>query len=267
MYLSHSLFFSIKEYEPVHDLNKDQVLSSLKRMNEIILNNEIQDQNLSKDGYVSLKLATVSEINQHIIDSSSQGQISLSRLRSSFNANITYSGSSLDGTLSRNPGSGPRYVYTTQKGWIDMRHFFANAQSSAIFGQKVTNLAGRFIEFSQQRTDPKSAYSYEDYSSNKAGIDFWKQYGDGLLQGTVTVTEATSAYFDSIGAVAPEQAPNFDTISHFSWGAGPGPMTSKEALIGKELLDRANNHFNSRPNEEPHRHQDKIKKAHASVSR
>ncbi len=88
-----------------------------------------------------------------------------------------------------------RYIYSQKYGYIDLTHFFRAAEmqhqysekykdtpviNSIVKSGKVIELGGYWNEidqtFSSDENVRKSAWSYEDIPSNKAGIEFGKTY-------------------------------------------------------------------------------------------
>ncbi|MEO8035616.1 MAG: RHS repeat-associated core domain-containing protein [Acidobacteriota bacterium] len=119
-----------------------------------------------------------------------------------------------------------RYVYTTAAGWIDEKHFFAAAQSTAVRGEAMTNVFGLGLELSQVGTN--SFFSYEDLGSNRAGADFGDNvfYPDGS-----PLSSQAAAYLNSLGATDPENAPNFivlpQQVDRGGSSGGPGQSGQK----------------------------------------
>jgi RHS repeat-associated protein len=119
-------------------------------------------------------------------------------------------------------GKGGRYVWTTQRGWIDLGHFFqvaAEAQKELGNGWKKGIAGGigraytehklwemtKKVENSQHG---ETRWSYEDPSSNKAGLDFFLDYyhGDKTLLGDL------DRFFKDAGAANPRGAPNWKVM-------------------------------------------------------
>ncbi|QPH38953.1 hypothetical protein [Pedobacter endophyticus] len=81
----------------------------------------------------------------------------------------------------------------------------------------------QFIGFSTQTAEyiknqlsgPSSfVFFHEDLSSNYAGINFWKELRQGLKEGTRRFNCAELLFLVLMGAVAPNQAPNYYYIPH-----------------------------------------------------
>lgn len=72
-----------------------------------------------------------------------------------------------------------RYVYTSEKGFVDNLHFFAAAAQTKQSGAISTTAKGYVLEGLQfAGFDTQSAFSYEDLSSNRLGIEFAGQLND-----------------------------------------------------------------------------------------
>ena len=74
--------------------------------------------------------------------------------------------------------SGARYVYTSEAGFVDNLHFITAAAQTQKSGAFATRIGGLYVELRQLRGDPSSAFSYEDLSSNRLGIEFAGQLND-----------------------------------------------------------------------------------------
>ncbi len=107
-----------------------------------------------------------------------------------------------------------RYVYTFERGWIDMHHFFYSAFLCEQWGTEISNVMTTAGEFTQKYTDNNSSYSYEDIASNKAGRDFYNLYKLMLKNGSKILSTAVYEFLGDLKSVSPEQAPNFNYIPH-----------------------------------------------------
>jgi RHS repeat-associated protein len=117
---------------------------------------------------------------------------------------------------------GPRYVWTTGFGWIDLGHFFSAASGAKgrtgdsalnrFVGRRlwtgvVIGLAYETAAFENQQTGPTS-WSYEDGPSNLAGVTFYfKGYS-----GDTTLLDDLDEFFNSVGAADPSSAPNWSQM-------------------------------------------------------
>jgi RHS repeat-associated protein len=90
----------------------------------------------------------------------------------------------------------PRYVYT-EKGIIDMKHFFANANARQDYPGIALLAEGYRIEINQLRGEPDSAFSYEDLFSNKKGREFGEQFSEN---NDLKLSQQLNNYFSDIGA-------------------------------------------------------------------
>lgn len=101
-----------------------------------------------------------------------------------------------------------RYVYTKESGWLDMKHFFAAANTAAGAGEAVTNAAGLFVELQQTVRNDESAFSYEDVGSNAAGANF----GDDVCDPAQGLTGQLNEYLNSLNPTDPSAAPNWPNV-------------------------------------------------------
>ncbi len=147
----------------------------------------------------------VSDVREFQENSKSNGEVLLDRLYHYFNKY----------------DSGPRYVYTEKKGWIDFKHFFAAAfftLNKDIGGTGVggflTRLAGLKIELEQLTGESDSAFSYEDLPSNSAGIQFAYLIEELENQGITdySLSDLLKVYFEILESTEPEDAPNYDHL-------------------------------------------------------
>ena len=70
--------------------------------------------------------------------------------------------------------SSQRYLYSPKWGWIDMRHFAAAAlrTDNPLFTGEGTLVAMEEHEKESEKTEPSSAWDYEDLTSNLLGVYF-----------------------------------------------------------------------------------------------
>lgn len=97
-----------------------------------------------------------------------------------------------------------RYVYTEEKGWIDLYHYFNAAATS----EEVMDLN----EAVQTAQGKKSAYSYEDLPSNDLGgkAELEDSEGDELVGDELF--DAVAVQFYEVESTEPENAPNWELI-------------------------------------------------------
>ncbi len=114
-----------------------------------------------------------------------------------------------------------RYIYTEKAGWMDMQHFLCAARISAKSSSGLTVLLGFINEIAQFGDD--SFFSYEDLPSNSQGAKFGKELADeevwnsikNIFRGekqTIKFSEFLQKYFTNLGAIDPEEAPNWKYI-------------------------------------------------------
>ncbi|MEO0683707.1 MAG: RHS repeat-associated core domain-containing protein [Cyanobacteria bacterium J06649_11] len=101
--------------------------------------------------------------------------ISKARVRSSLQLRDFYSGYKETRGLR---GERNRYLYSTNWGWIDMKHFASAAAGAHIFGVNGILEEGELLEKQQLGSKDSgvraSAYSYEDLVSNLLGAAFYE---------------------------------------------------------------------------------------------
>ena len=154
-----------------------------------------------------------------------------------------------------------RYLYTYSRGWIDMHHFFYTAFLSEKYLPGLaysTTLDGEAIQFLK---NSESAFSYEDIPSNVAGIHFYKQYGDAIKNGNISLETAVKDFFVANGATLPSNAPNYDYIPHIIDNFFPTNHTVR-GLTGSALYNAAREAFCKKPAER----KQKIKEAHSTIN-
>lgn len=163
-----------------------------------------------------------------------------------------------------------RYVYTEEKGWIDLRHYFATIQMNEF----VMDAA----EITQCAAGYGSCYSYEDLPSNDFGShapvwnvkEKWHKEPEGPWVKDYSLEKKTGSelfdsvkkHFDEAGATSPEQAPNYDKLPQrerpkvpdinfylpTSFGSIPIPFSSEE----KRKLIETGNYVPQNFSEEPY---------------
>ena len=95
-----------------------------------------------------------------------------------------------------------------------MHHFFYIAYLSEKYLPGLAFSATMDAEAIQLLKNSESAFSYEDIPSNVAGIHFYKQYGDDIKNGSISLEATVNNFFQLNGATLPRNAPNFDYIPH-----------------------------------------------------
>jgi RHS repeat-associated protein len=118
-----------------------------------------------------------------------KGSIGVNALISVLNANHI---SSLEGlqhfyrgsfnyNQSRNSNAeSSRYLYSQKWGWVDMKHFSVNANQAdnILIPQSYLLNRGEGLEQQQEKSEPSSAWDYEDLASNLLGVYFEEWLGD-----------------------------------------------------------------------------------------
>jgi hypothetical protein len=137
------------------------------------------------------------------------------------------------GYLSTHGGDEGRYLYTTEGGWIDQKHFFKAAQVALDKGEMHTNILGIGFEVVEQ-LGTSSFFSYEDLPSNRAGADFGDDY---LYPDGSPLSSQASRYLTTLGATDPQNAPNYpmlppDTVDHGGSGSGGPGQSGRDAKNG-----------------------------------
>lgn len=126
-----------------------------------------------------------------------------------------------------------RYLYTTEGGWIDQKHFFKAAAVALERGEMDTNILGIGFEFVEQ-IGTSSFLSYEDLPSNRAGADFGDDYfyPDGS-----PLSSQAGRYLTELGATDPQNSPNYmllppDKVDHGGSGSGGPGQSGRDAKNG-----------------------------------
>ncbi|MBK8147145.1 MAG: hypothetical protein IPK58_02730 [Acidobacteria bacterium] len=154
-----------------------------------------------------------------------------------------------------------RYFYTTEKGWIDMHHFFRVANWARQFGETLAQGGGSFGEAWQRVTGNASANSYEDAASNQAGIEFWSKYGEQIASGEISAYDAVENFLKDLGATDPEKAPNYSMIPHMIKETPSVTSDDANGLKGEDLRKKFEEWWNSLTEDE----QKRIKEAHEQI--
>jgi len=97
-----------------------------------------------------------------------------------------------------------RYVYTEEKGWIDLYHYFNAA--------KTSEEAMDVFEAKQLAEGEKSAFSYEDLPSNNLGGDAPLENDNGEDLVGDELFDAVAKHFYEVKSTEPENAPNWNLI-------------------------------------------------------
>jgi|GEM_PF-6291002 len=111
-----------------------------------------------------------------------------------------------------------RAIYTTNRGWIDLKHFFAAAAeitknqpyTTPEWRAEMTLMLGEMLEARQEGKNNISAWSYEDLQSNLQGIVFALSFVE--LEGEDFLAALESYMTDMLGATNPEEAPNYGEL-------------------------------------------------------
>ena len=111
-----------------------------------------------------------------------------------------------------------RYIYTEKGGWIDMGHFLfyaSRAYKNKLNG--IDNPIGEAVqdgykqEFVDEYVASYSAYSYEDLPSDKFGAEFGVNHFNP--NSALNFGQQIEKYLnDTLGALRPEQAPNYNNL-------------------------------------------------------
>lgn len=213
---------------------------------------EMVDAELSyepKWGQLGNLASIKNEVNKLINQTSNFNSLSLEdrllNLKNYFNANRSYERNQ-SGNLVDKQGSKliDRYIYTENSGWIDMHHFFYAAfltEAHSITYAFTVTTGAEYVQ-SKLNSQQASAFSYEDLPSNYAGINFWKQYGTSISNGTNDFNSAITGFFNQLNAKEPSEAPNYDYIPHIIDNFAPKNTTSK-GLVGDVLRSAAKESF------------------------
>ncbi|MCI5180713.1 MAG: RHS repeat-associated core domain-containing protein, partial [Candidatus Electrothrix sp. AW3_4] len=167
-----------------------------------------------------------------------------------------------------------RYIYTTERGWIDMHHYFVFAKKYLELKETCEKTLynrtdaltealsySKMTEFAQYFKHPVSAFSYEDLASNYAGIQFAMKYGDKLFNGEIKLDDALAEHMKSLGATNPQFAPNYDYIPHIITSDYTMKSMDKMGLKGSDLKSKHKKLYDDLSDE----FKEKIKDAHKQI--
>jgi hypothetical protein len=216
------------------------------------------------------QLATLSQVMGEMQKAYTANQVysatvsqSLSLMVKHFEGNRMFERNS-DGQLVDTKGSKDvkRYVYTDQRGWIDMHHFFRLAEFTKDNGQKAAELYSYMSERYQKWDGNPSGWSYEDIASDMAGIEFWNVYGDKLKSGNIKLQDAVSEFMTSLKPKDPMDSPNCDYIPHIIDPKYTLEGAEKKGFKGETLRAKHKEIFDKRPAEM----KKKISSAHDEIT-
>ena len=113
----------------------------------------------------------------------------------------------------------PRYVYTEEGGWIDMKHYFDAANYGATIGKDLTNFLGFGVEVLQASPEissvfdvsnqPGSAFSFEDMPSDAMGSEFGQSNAGSSYD---EVQKNFDAHMSALKATTPDQDPGYNDL-------------------------------------------------------
>ena len=161
-----------------------------------------------------------------------------------------------------------RYTYTDDYGWLDMCHvfYFASARGGGALGAARENLYmdGMTLgsETLQRAHNNPSAFSYEDLPSDRAGMDFAREFGTSVDDETVTMEDAMETFLSRHGGGNPERAPNFSYIPHRADHNEP-KVYNYNPLVGERLRSAHRESYLSKTNEA----RNEIQQAHRNIRR
>ncbi|WNO10577.1 RHS repeat-associated core domain-containing protein [Teredinibacter sp. KSP-S5-2] len=128
--------------------------------------------------------------------------------------------------------SGGRYIYTENRGWIDLAHFFQVASeankhipsglkpfmktdSSFLKMYAYKKLWDSTVLTEDGQAGYPTSWSYEDAPSNLAGLDFYIDY----YSSDDKLTSALDSFFKNAGAKKPSSAPNWGRMQEKESGS------------------------------------------------
>ncbi len=131
-----------------------------------------------------------------------------------------------------------RYAYTTQVGFVDNLHFFANAKYSKIYGSTLLSLLDTPVEIAQYSgllgKQQQSGFSYEDVRSNRLGRDFASQ-----LSNNVPLSQQYSSFINKLGG---SKNPPVDIEKQYSglWSKIPDKENIGQHLPSNKICIQCN---------------------------
>lgn len=104
------------------------------------------------------------------------------------------------------------YIYTEEKGWIDVAHFTEAARYSKSIGSGATEAGGYLVEVQQgmmpgTRGGGSSSFTPEDLPSNGAGAAFGCEFNQDEK-----LSDQLRKYFNKLGAKKPTDAPDYNDL-------------------------------------------------------
>lgn len=195
-----------------------------------------------KWGQVGTKQDILDEIDKISNFNSRTLDQQLSLLKERFERNRMFSFNLTESTVhDKNPQNNiKRYVYTTKWGWVDMGHVIGMLyhMHTNRFGEDIGFMGVDLYEIVQLLNPGNySGYSYEDLPSNAIGVAFYNLLFPRIKNGDLSWKQAISQMFNSLGAVDPSEAPNYEYLPSLLDGKYAKNF-STHGLIGDELRDK-----------------------------
>jgi len=114
----------------------------------------------------------------------------------------------------------PRYIYTTQKGWIDLYHYYSAASLSSRVGAGNTRDAGYIVELAQGISAIFTLFGKKGQEDSFFAIDDIPSNSAGTVQGEATKAmsaDEARAYieqqFEEMGATNPTNDPAYNRLN------------------------------------------------------
>ena len=142
-----------------------------------------------------------------------------------------------------------KYLYTKEKGWLDMLHVFrifkwcANTYETGGSGQVAgimeaalsAEMAGYSSEAWQWAKNNYSAFSYEDLCSNHVGAMTFVSFYQDLKDGNITWNQVIDSLCTAFEAADPNEAPNYQYIPYLIDSKYPKIFNPASCLVGDDL--------------------------------
>lgn len=150
-----------------------------------------------------------------------------------------------------------KYLYTEERGWIDMLHVFrifrwameiyetgTPGSIADIFGAALlAEYNGYNAESWQWVNSNYSAFSYEDLCSNHVGAIVFVSYYEELNNGQITWQQVLGELCNDLNAKEPSEAPNYEYIPYVIDEKYPKVFNASHCLKGTELEDAGKANF------------------------
>jgi hypothetical protein len=151
----------------------------------------------------------------------------------------------------------PRYVYSTNYGWIDFHHVYRifewaieqaeGGGMSLIQAANIASMTGYEGEVVQWLKNNESGFSYEDLCSNHIGAMFFINHYEDIMSGQLTWSGALTYACSVMPFRNPSEAPNYQFIPHVLDNNLPHVYNNTNCLTGENLREEHRQSFQKKP--------------------